>query len=119
MIIINTIAGGFSLVNNTWINIGAGFPANTFVSGLKIFNNDVIFFTNNGLFISHDKGITKEDFNNGLPGLTNYLAILFSYQNELYVCSTDSNAVYKFENDQWNPVDLNLPRILDLHLLNL
>ncbi len=110
VIIINTIAGRFSLVNNTWINIGAGFPANTFVSGLKIFNNDVIFFTNNGLFISHDKGITKEDFNNGLPGLTNYLAILFSYQNELYVCSTDSNAVYKFENDQWNPVDLNLPQ---------
>ena len=109
VIIINTIAGRFSLVNNTWINIGTGFPTNTFVSGLLIFNNDVIFLTNNGLFISHDKGITKEDFNNGLPGLTNYLTILFSYQDELYVFSTDSNTVYKFENDQWNNVDLNVP----------
>ena len=109
VVLLNTIAGRFSLVNNSWVNIGSGFPANTYLSSLMIFKDDVIFLTNNGLFISHDKGITKEDFNNGLSGLTNYLTILFTYQDELYVFSTDNNIVYKFENDQWNVVNFTLP----------
>ncbi len=110
IVIIYTASGRFSLINNSWVNITNGFPANSYVSTIFIYNDDVIFVTNTGLYISHDKGVTKEEFNTGLSGLTNYLTILFSYNDELYVFASDNmNTVYKFENDQWNEVNFQMP----------
>lgn len=113
VVVLYTASGRFSLINNSWVNIGSGFPPNTYVNNLFIFNDDVIFITNNGLFISHDKGLTKEDFNSGLTGITNYLTTLFSYEEELHLLSSyEANVVYKYENEQWNEVNFLIPENL-------
>jgi photosystem II stability/assembly factor-like uncharacterized protein len=113
IVIIYTASGRFSLINNSWVNIGNGFPADTYISTIFIYNDDVIFITNTGLYISHDKGVTKEEFNSGLTGLTNYLTTLFSYDDGLYVfASDDMNTVYKYEGEHWNEVDFPLPENL-------
>ena len=117
VVLLNTVSGRFSLVNDAWVDISLGFPSNTYVSTLMIYNDDVIFATNNGLFISHDKGVTKEDFNDGLPGFAFYTIILFSYQNELYVFSTYNNIVYKHENNQWNESSFVFPENIRLTFL--
>lgn len=110
IVIIYTIAGRFSLINNSWINIGTGFPANTHVTNTTIYKDNIIFITTNGLFISYDKGVTKEEFNSGLTITPYYSTLLFTYQEDLYLLYTDSNEIYKFENDQWNEADLQLPQ---------
>lgn len=110
IVIIYTISGRFSLINDSWVNIGSGFPANTYVSNQLIHNGDVIFITNNGIFISHDKGVTKQPINDGLTDLTYYLTVLFSYNDELYAFATDNiSIVYKYVGNQWNEVEFALP----------
>lgn len=110
IVLLYTIAGRFSLINNTWVNIGSGFPANTYVTNTTIYNDKIIFTTTNGLFISYDKGVTKESFNTGLPIIPYYSILLFTYQEQLFVIYADNNELYKYENDQWNEADLQLPQ---------
>jgi hypothetical protein len=113
IVIIYSVSGRFSLINNSWVNINNGFPVNTYISSIFIYKDDVIFLTNNGLFISHDKGITKEPFNTGLQALQNYLTILFSYKAELYVFSNDeTSSVYRHDGSQWVLVDFPMPESL-------
>ncbi|QQS36115.1 MAG: T9SS type A sorting domain-containing protein [Ignavibacteriales bacterium] len=110
IVILNTASGRFSLINNTWVNISNGFPVNVYMTGLYIFNEDIIFLTTNGLYISRDRGITKEEFNTGLPSLTYYFTILFNYENELYVFANDqADQVFKLQEDNWVPTVFPMP----------
>ena len=113
VVILYTASGRFSLINNSWVDISNGFPANTYVSNIEIFKDDIIFLTNNGLFISHDKGISKVEFNNGLPSLPYYYTILFPYEETIYIFSNDNvNNVYKLKGNEWILTDLVFPENL-------
>ncbi len=113
VVILYTASGRFSLINNSWVDISNGFPANTYVSNIEIFKDDIIFLTNNGLFISHDKGISKEEFNNGLPSFPYYYTILFPYEETIYIFSNDNvNNVYKLKGNEWILTDLVFPENL-------
>ena len=110
IIILYTTEGRYSLINDTWVNIDNGFPTDTYISSIVIFNENIIFLTNSGLFISYDKGVTKQEFSNGFPDWLYYYTSIFVYDETLYAISSEENtAVYKLTGDQWNEVDFPMP----------
>ena len=110
VIILYTASGRYSLINNSWVNIDDGFPADTYISSIIIYNDELILLTSTGVYISHDKGVTKEEFNNGFPDWAYYYTSLFIYDNTLYAFSNNSSGpVYKLSGTYWIEADFPLP----------
>ncbi len=112
VVILDTYEGKYSLVNNSWVNISSsGFPANTYINTITIFKGDIYFKTNNGLFISTDKGITKQELNTGLPSYQYYQVELFIYEDGMYFLNNeDLGSVYKLKGNEWVETEFTLPQ---------